>query len=312
MRGVEAWVPFNMRTSTRHVRCRVLRANQPAEPAKEGAASRYHHAVKQADSLESFLDDPVGRWIAAGTSVTWCASPSLAGTTVWGSPDAETTRAIVGPFDALWARTMADQVDVIGDARRVEQIDPGALAVVFQWNVERRADGVARIRQQLGIIKPGIIGMTLSGILPTVGETHPFRVLHDALEAHRLLGDGSDALGREVEDIVERVSGIGQELLAVREVLRTQHGAVTLTDCARLLGSSTRSLQRTLGALGTSFQRELRDARFAEARELLASTDEKVASIAHRVGVTESALTQLVRERTGQTPAELRRQRGSG
>lgn len=261
--------------------------------------------MKRADSVESFVADPVGAWIAAGTHVTWCASPSLAGTTTWGNPDVATTRTIMRTFEALWADTLDDVVDVVMDATRIEGIAPDALVVLLEWNVARRADLTRRIRQQIGVIPRGLVGVTLSGVLPVAGAEHPFSIVHDPLDAHRAVG--SEATLRAVDAIVEEVSGVAPQLLALRDVLRSRHAAITLADCARALGSSTRSLQRALGTLGTSFQRELRDARFAEARTLLMTTDEKVASIANRVGVTESALTQLVRERTGQTPAELRR-----
>jgi AraC-like DNA-binding protein len=266
--------------------------------------------VKRAGSLESFVADPVGSWFAPGECVTWVASPTLGGATVWGNPNVESTRLVIRAFDALWAKGMAAQVDVVLDGRRIERVDPAALGMLVEWAGERRAEVVRKVRQQIGVVAPGLVGLTLSGILPVIGDTHPFRVVHDPLEAHRALSGGDDAIGREVQALVEECSGVVPELRALRELLRARNASITLQECARALGSSTRSLQRSLGSLGTSFQHELRDARFAVAREMLATTEEKIATIANRVGVTEGALTQLVRERTGKTPAELRRSRG--
>lgn len=264
--------------------------------------------LERAASLEAFVEDPVGRWIDAGTSITYASSPSFAGTVVWGAPDAETTRAIVHAFEGVWAKTMSGRVDIVMDATRVERIDAGALATLIEWAMKWR-DTVRRVvRQQIGVIRDGLPGIVLSGVLPAVGETHPFRVMRDALEAYRVLdAQGGEARWREVDAIVESVRGLPPDVRALRELLRTRCADLVLADAARTLGLSTRSLQRTLAAHGTSFQQELREARFARAHELLTTTDDKVAAIAHAVGVTETALAQLIRERAGCTPTELRR-----
>jgi len=263
-------------------------------------------------SIEAFADDPIGRYVVAGSSVVWCASPSLAGASTWGAPDVETTRAILKPFEAVWSKSMSDQVDILLDGSRIERIDPDALSMLVAWNVERRDAIVRRVRQQIGVVPRGIIGVTLAGILPTIGETHPFRVVNDVAEAFRMLcGERAEVLCREVEALVDASTGTSSEVRGLRELLRTKRASLTVAEAARALGLSTRSLQRSLGAAGTSFQRELRDARFVEASALLASTGEKIAAIASRVGVTEGALTQLFRERAGCTPAEYRRARSS-
>jgi AraC-like DNA-binding protein len=89
--------------------------------------------------------------------------------------------------------------------------------------------------------------------------------------------------------------------------MRERHASLTVEDAARALRISTRSLQRMLKDNGTSFQQEIRTARFLKAEELVRSTDDKLSVIAGRVGITEGALTQLFREKVGCTPAEYRR-----
>ncbi|MBK7398051.1 MAG: helix-turn-helix transcriptional regulator [Myxococcales bacterium] len=261
--------------------------------------------MEPAASLAAFVQDPIGRYLVAGTSVVWCVSSTLGGATTWGAPDAETARQILAPYAALWSPSMAEEVDVLLDGRRIERIDPDALGVLLAWLGERRAATVRKVRQQVGVIAEGLMGITLSGILPTVGETHPFRVVTDLHEAHRRLG-GDPALADEIECYVDQAIGTSIEVRRLRDLLRGQHVSIGVDDAARALNLSTRSLQRALNGAGTSFQRELRDARFAEASSLLVATSDKVATVAARVGITESALTQMFRDRTGKTPAEFR------
>jgi AraC-like DNA-binding protein len=130
----------------------------------------------------------------------------------------------------------------------------------------------------------------------------------DPYAAYRsLAGDGGDALCREVQTLVDEASRVPVLLRDLRALLRREHRTTDLAAAALALGKSTRTLQRVLGEHGTSFQGELREARFVEACAALGGTEEKVAAVASRLGITEGSLTQLLRERTGHTPSEYRR-----
>lgn len=263
--------------------------------------------MKRAASLESFVRDPIGQWIVSGPSLGWCLSPSLGGATVWGSPDREATHAILRPFVGIWAATMSEKLDILFDARRVERVDPFALAVLVEWTMGRREDIHRRVRRQMSIVKPGPVGFMLSGILPVIGETHPFRIVHDLAEGCRaLLPEGGDALAAEIDALVEAAIGVPAELRKTREHLRDHLVDATLASTARAIGTSPRSLQRALAAAATTFQAELQSARFTRACELLHGTDEKITSIAAEVGLSEGGLSGLFRERAGCSPARYR------
>jgi AraC-like DNA-binding protein len=262
--------------------------------------------------LEAFIADPTDRWIALGSSVVWCASPSLGGSATWGRPNASHVVDVIRCYEALWSKALAERVDVILDARRTEGVDPDALATIVSWVLENRERIAKRIRVQIGVIPSGVHGITLAGILPALGETHAFRVERESIEAFRALaGADGDRLSEEVDALVREASGVSPELAALRDLVRERHASLTVEEAARALKSSTRSLQRILQTHGTSFQDEVRSARFERASELLRSTDDKVTTIAARVGITEGALTQLFRERTGSTPTEFRKNRAT-
>jgi AraC-like DNA-binding protein len=203
---------------------------------------------------------------------------------------------------------VAPRVDIVLDGRGIEGVDPEALAFLLSWLGAERASLVDRIRLQYGVIHDGMVGLLLAGILPTVGETHDFRVVRDPREAFRALSAQGDAICRELEGLVAQARAVPRELRELRELLRSGSRGATIERAAASLRVSVRSLQRALAESDTTFRDEVRDARFEEARALLVGGDEKVSAIAHRVGVSENALTQLVRLKAGVTPAELRKQ----
>ncbi|MDR5770016.1 AraC family transcriptional regulator [Caballeronia sp. LZ028] len=61
----------------------------------------------------------------------------------------------------------------------------------------------------------------------------------------------------------------------------------SISDVARRLGLSSRTLQRQLGAYGTNYQRQLASVRHTIARRLLANTDLDAIAIALLLGFAE-------------------------
>lgn len=260
--------------------------------------------MRSAPSVAAFVADPVGRHCVAGTTLLWCATPSLGGVATWGAPDADATRKVVEAFAALWSPRLVSPITLVIDGRRIERLDPDALSLLIGWLEGHHEALGRRVLRQVGVISRGLMGLTLAGILPTLGQPYPFRVVETPEEAHRLV-ESPEGLAARVEALVDEAAGTSGPLRALRELLKREL-TLSLPVAARTLGISPRSLQRTLGAHHTSFQRELRDARFSAACALLEGSDEKVSLVARRVGVTEDALVLLFRERAGTTPSEHR------
>ncbi|MEZ0064434.1 transcriptional regulator GlxA family with amidase domain [Streptacidiphilus sp. MAP12-20] len=87
------------------------------------------------------------------------------------------------------------------------------------------------------------------------------------------------------------------------------HEPLSVTDAARALGVSERTLQRTTRAvLGVSPVRFVQDLRVEQATHLLRTTDRTIETIARRVGYeSANTLRVLLRDRTGKSAAQLRR-----
>jgi AraC-like DNA-binding protein len=257
-------------------------------------------------TYESFLRSPVGHFTITGSSFVWCASPALCGAVLWGQQTEAETRAILRIFDQ-YDRHMQATFDILLDSRGVEAVDPGCLGLLFSWLMTSKDGLVDRIGMQASVIREGPIGFLLTGLLPVVGRTHPYRIFTDVAEAFGAVAEAAPGLCAEVESIAERTRGVPRELGLMRAALEANVEA-SLEQISRTLGVSPRSLQRILTRYGTSFHQEVTNARFTLAQTLLRSSDQKLAVISARVGISERSLTLLFRARTGLTPARWRQQ----
>jgi AraC-like DNA-binding protein len=264
--------------------------------------------VLRAGSIEDFLREPFGRWVSSSaTALVWCATPALCGALAWGRPTVEHAGALVSAFGGFQHPRMAERFDVVLDGSRLEGLDPDALTVLVSWLAEHRAELAARVRMQYSVRHEGLVGLTLTGILPVLGETHAFSLVDDLGETVAKLAPQEVGLADALQAALATMRDAPAELGALRDLLRSHRGAATLAEAARALAMSERALQRLLHGTGTSFRDEVRAARYAAAEALLVQGDDKVSVVARRVGLSENALSQLVRDLAGCTPAELRR-----
>jgi AraC-like DNA-binding protein len=258
---------------------------------------------------ETFLRSTPGRYAVTGSSFVWCASKKLCGAVMWGRQSEAETRRILHIFDQHETQ-MARSFSVVFDTRGVDHVEPQSLAVLVSWLSARRDSLRERITLQASVIRDGPIAFLLTGILPVVGRTHAYRLFTDPFEAFTAVTETDlGALCAEVEGITERLRGVPRELRALRALL-AERIDVSFDEISRTLATSPRSLQRLLATHGTSFRDEVISARFALAQDALRSTDDKLAAVAARVGISERALTMMFKARTGMTPAEWRRSGG--
>jgi AraC-like DNA-binding protein len=201
---------------------------------------------------------------------------------------------------------MGPSIDLLLDGSGMEGLDVSSLLVFTDWTRDRLDELRRRVHRQVGVISPGVIAFMLAGIMPIVGAGWPLTVLTDRREAlRRLLPDGGDALCDELTALAQELSGVAPVVMQLRRLLAERQGQMTLSEAARAMGLSSRSLQRALGAGGSTYREEQQQVHFRRAEELLAG-DEKIGSIASRLGLSDRALTALVRARSGLTPTELR------
>jgi AraC-like DNA-binding protein len=255
---------------------------------------------------ERFLEATVGRYTVTGSSFVWCATRELCGACMWGEQTEEETRAILRIFDQ-YPLQMANTFAIVLDTRGVRRVNTDALAILFSWLLKNRTELAKHIRVQANVIRQGPVGYLLTGLLPVARWTLPYTVDFEAEAAfYSVAGEQGVALCTEVESITEGLRGVPRELRVTRSMLEDNLDT-PIAEVGRRLGMSTRTLQRVLTRHGTSFHREVVSARFEAARRLLRTTDHKIATIATRVGISEGALTQLFRKKSGLSPTEWRK-----
>jgi len=255
---------------------------------------------------EVFVLGPTGRFTAMSSCIIWCASRTLCGLYFWGKPTADELLAVARICET-YPQNMADKFDVVVDGREVEALDGEALTVQMAW-LWRQGARLLEHAQIWSVVAEGSVAARLARLMPNLTENERFHVTTSAATAFRAVrGDEGAALSAEVESIAGGVRGMPRELQVIRALLARRVDA-KIEEAAKELGVSTRSLQRWLSTHGTSFHDEAVAARFAEACELLMTTDLKIAAIGARLGISERAVTMLFRARTGLTPMAWRTQ----
>lgn len=262
-------------------------------------------------SLDAFVRSPVGHCVVNGPTLVFCASPTLCGGMLWGAPTASDIRAMSALFD-LYQRPdiLAPRFDVALDASAVERVDGDMLEAIVAWLAVHRTKLVERVGLQVSVAPRGFIGYVLTGILPLLGTSHPFRMF-PSLDAAlvEVRGPGGAEIAAALSATMLEAQGIDPTLSRLRDILRERRGDLDIHAAASLLAVSSRSLQRLLASAGTSFKDEQIEARLVIAGELLVQSDAKIADVADRVSVSERTLTTLFRTRHGCTPAEFRKSR---
>ena len=257
--------------------------------------------MRPAASLDRFVRAPVGRWILGGTTVVWCHSPTLCGAIVWGRPDGVASQAALTAYDAY--KSLGPAFDAVLDGSELDGLPTDSLAILGTW-IERELPALAgRVRTLVGVLPRGADGLTLAGFSLVRRFSFPIELAATRREAFALAGQ--PALADEIEAILAGIRPSPQ-LHGLRALLKEREGRVPLDEAARQIGVSTRSLQRLLADAKSSFRTEVADARFEVIARMLQSTDEKIATIAARVGMTKGSLSALVRARTGKLPSAYR------
>ena len=269
--------------------------------------------LRLASDIADFMQRPVGAGVLVETNFVWCASPTLGGSTGWGSPTGEQAKRVMGVVAAIFHPTSGPQLDIVLDGSRLEHVHPGMVMAIFEWTRDHLGELKQRIRRQVGVSPPTLGGLLLAGMLPMLGDSYRFQIVGTPREAYRsLLGDDGDALHGEIAGYVERFSGTPIIVGELRNLLRAHKGGLGVDEAARLLARARRSLQRELEAAATSFRDEQARARLEAVAELLTSSDDKIAAVAERIGLSVNGLNRLIRERIGTTLEGWRRRLRSG
>lgn len=270
-------------------------------------------ALVPTQNSQTFIAAPVGRCIVGPTYAIWCAAPDLVGSIIWGALEAQSIREMIAIGGFVKHPSLAARRFALTDCRGIESADMELILGFVASARERAPEWSLGLERQAMLVPAGFHGVVISGALPMTGTAHRLRVEHE-LEAALAFLDHPAARSAHAAAMTIAAELRGRSVLLAR--LRAQLGraldSATIESCASALGMSTRTLQRSLRALDTSFSDELRRARIAAAESLLVHTGLKIDAIASRVGFgTASRLSAWLRRERNVTASELRAERRS-
>jgi AraC-like DNA-binding protein len=261
---------------------------------------------------QEFMAAPVGRCIIGSSFAIWCHSPELQGSILWGKLDDQSIREMfeIGQFVERHEFTRRR---TITDCRDLDQTDGEVLLSFIASARYRIATKSSRFERQALIVPAGIDGVLISGTLSAAGAEHPLRVVHDLEAAFDFIDHPAAAPAyASATALVADTRGNALLLSRLRLQLNRDLRAATIEESAAALGMSTRTLQRELQRLDTSFSKELLRARLVSAEGLLVHSELKIESIATQVGFgTASRMSASLRRTKKMTASQLRAQRSA-
>jgi AraC-like DNA-binding protein len=265
--------------------------------------------VRAAADADDYRDDPEGSYLVVPHALVFCARKTLWGFALWGRPTEADMKRIVPLLALELASGVAPHASLI-DARHLEAGDPRAFAVLTKYLRTNWAVFETRVTRLALVRPPGLLGATVAGFYQVAGAPYPVRVFEDLAEAATWLRAGP--LATTLDGAIAAASDLSPALLELRRWLDGHLADASLARAAKAVSRAARSLQRDLGAAGTSFQHELDAARVRLARRLLAETDSSLTEIAYDVGcASPQHFSTLFRRVAGQTPSAWRdHQRG--
>jgi hypothetical protein len=167
--------------------------------------------MRAESSIRRFVSDPFARYIIRRSFVIWCASPTLAGMTFWGSFDARDAAELV----ELWEynRALSDQHDAVVDASHVRSVHPDGYRHIAGY-VRTRTDYAHRVRKQFVVTPPDDVNGAMVAGLATVLR---LRVSWRLFGALAWLGNAdADRACAEIAPVIDEAMASSQALHAVR------------------------------------------------------------------------------------------------
>jgi AraC-like DNA-binding protein len=263
--------------------------------------------VRPASSIDEILAAPLGRYFVARSFVVWF-QPKLAGAFAFGPLDPadepQLARLLVTP-------ALAPKYNLLCDFSAIEVFDQRGFELLTTF-FAGHASLVANLKRFAGVRPPGLAGIGLAGVFyEKVEPIVEAGLFTDRAEALAWLGY-AEAERADVDELIGTVSTVSPVLRQLRSMLFRGVATTTLDQAAAALGISKRSLQRELATAKTSFRSELSRVRVRLAESLLTTTDDKIETIARRLGFTSvPAFTTSFGRIVGETPHDFRRRRSA-
>ena len=238
-------------------------------------------------------------FLAGQNWLYFCADERLFGQIYWGRPSGLDIERLF----ALWQVELSPATPPHSsyiDCRRLDTVSAEHFQAMATELTKNRALLGTKVQRQAIVRPPGLAGAVVAGIASVLPLPYPLQVFAEPKPALEWLS--APSLETELERLVLEVNGDDALVRALRHHLGSNLEA-TLASASVELAVSTRTLQRRLLDIGSSFRSELQSARIERAQELLANSDNPITNIALSVGCgSAQRFSEFFRRATNTTP----------
>ncbi len=172
-----------------------------------GAQDDCHAAVRlePAATVEDFLYDPYGRYIAGERLFYWCRDPQLLGSVWWGTPTERDLERVGRAFEVLTRADAAPHAALL-DMRRVEAIDERVYRRLVGAMRQRR-EALGKAVRSLAVVRPPrMAGALISGFFDVEPQPYPVKIFTNVVDALKWLGRPDACLVAELHALRSELS----------------------------------------------------------------------------------------------------------
>ena len=258
--------------------------------------------------VEHFRAAPMGRCLVTASLAMWCYAPDLQGGMIWGTLDMRTIREWFDAGRFVEHRSITTPRYALTDLTGLERADSETMVGFAAASRGLISTWWRGLERQAMILPDSLDGVMVAGSLTMTRVQHEVRVVHDAAAAFAFVDHPGVAIAHAAaSQLIAAYRGGPAVLARLRAHLARNLHASTIESSAVALHMSTRTLQRELQRLRTSFSDQLRLVRIATAERLLVHSDLKIETIATQVGLgTASRMSAALRRDLNMTASELR------
>lgn len=258
--------------------------------------------LRPAGTLAEFLSRPTGSYLSGAHFLSLCETEALYACFIWGKPRGGDARAIVDALsvemrpEAVPHRTYIDFTGLTG-------VDAESFSV-FRDFLERIKARQKEVTLREAIIRPGgLVGSVIAGFMALYPQPYPTGVFAEPADGAEYLSLEGTTL-RRWEALRDEVRGVPPELRALRRVLEAHRFAA----CRQAVGRLTTNLAAKAPRLRDDVSARARRPPLDRASTLVTTTDDKLATVASRVGFSSyQHFSDWFRRKSGHTAEECRR-----
>lgn len=254
--------------------------------------------------LKTFFDEPARRYTVRRSFAYWQAERRVFGIIIWGRPDEADVDEICAAHEVGAAPLFRGHTSLV-DLRALESVDLLAFGRLLAYLKKRRDAWSPMVSQQAVLHAGGFAHATVVGMFELFRPEHSVVFSDDPVTAYEAASASDVRL--ELEELRRTMLGTPEIVRRVHTAFEALHIRAGVSDVARRLGMSVRSLQRQLSAVGSSLRNERHSHMLRLSERLLEETKLDLDAIAAKVGASSAShLVTLFRQYRGTTPGAIR------